>query len=139
MADCQCILLYDPEKKVIANIHSGWKGSIRNIIGITIDKMIDVFACNPCNINAGISPSLGLCCAEFINYEREIPIDLWKYKNEISHFDFWSLSYDQLISAGLLAENIYISKICTKCNSKIFYSYRRSQRTGRFAGFIGLC
>ncbi len=139
MADCQCILLYDPGKKVVANIHSGWRGSVRDIIGITIDRMVDLFGCNPCSINAGVSPSLGQCCAEFVNYEREIPIDFWKYKDGANRFDFWSLSYDQLTGAGLLDANIYISRICTKCNSKVFYSYRKEQRTGRAAGFIGLC
>ncbi len=34
-ADCQSILLYDPVKKVVGGIHSGWKGSLQNIIGNT--------------------------------------------------------------------------------------------------------
>ena len=32
LADCQGILLYDKNKQVIGNIHSGWKGTLNRII-----------------------------------------------------------------------------------------------------------
>ena len=67
VADCQPVFLFDPQKKVVANIHSGWRGSIKNIIGHTITCMSDDFNCIPSDIIAGIGPSLGPCCAEFKN------------------------------------------------------------------------
>jgi copper oxidase (laccase) domain-containing protein len=33
VADCQSVFLYDPFQKVVANVHSGWRGSIKNVIG----------------------------------------------------------------------------------------------------------
>ena len=39
VADCQPVLLYDPVRSVIANIHSGWRGSIADIIGRTVTVM----------------------------------------------------------------------------------------------------
>ena len=98
VADCQAVMLYDPVKKVIANIHSGWRGSIKNIIGKCVDKMILAFGCRPENMIAGISPSLGPCCSEFVNYKDEIPKSLWKYKiNGKDYFNFWDMSADQLM------------------------------------------
>ena len=138
VADCQPLLLYDPVKRVVANIHSGWRGSIKNIIEKTIIKMQKIFSCKPINIIAGIGPSLGPCCAEFINYKKEIPSNLWKYKNNYNFFDFWALSRDQLINAGVLIENIHLSEICTKCNTNRFFSFRKQRITGRFASIIGL-
>lgn len=135
-ADCQAVLLYDPVKKVIANIHSGWKGSIGNIIGQTIKVMKDEYDTLPSDIIAGIGPSLGLCCAEFTNYKLEIPEEFWKYKNNTDHFDFWHLSFDQLCHTGVLKKNIYQSKLCTKCNEDLFFSYRRDKVTGRLANLI---
>jgi len=138
VADCQSVLLDDPDRQVVANVHSGWRGSIKNIIGRTIKVMKKQFACNPDNIVAGIGPSLGPCCAEFVNYKSEIPRALWGYKDGSNHFDFWSLSRDQLCDAGVLSENIDLSEMCTKCNIERFFSFRREGTTGRFAVAIGL-
>ena len=138
IADCQSVLMYDPVRNVVANVHSGWRGSIKNIIGGTIEVMKERFGCRPSDIFAGISPSLGPCCAEFINYEREIPEQFWKYKDSANHFDFWRISMDQLCGAGVMPGNIYSSGICTKCNTDLFFSYRREKTTGRFAAVIGL-
>ena len=139
VADCQAIILYDHKKKVIANIHSGWQGSVKNIIGECLNQMISQFCCNPENIIAGISPSLGTCCSEFINYKEEIPQDLWNYKIKgKDYFDFWQISCDQLMEKGVKKENIENMKICTKCNMDKFYSYRGEKTTGRFACVISM-
>jgi len=138
IADCQSVLMYDPEKNVVANVHSGWRGSIKNIIGGTIAVMKERFGCAPSDIFAGISPSLGPCCAEFINYKSEIPGQFWKYMDHENHFDFWRISMDQLRLAGVIPENIYSSGICTKCNTDLFFSYRGEKTTGRFAAVIGM-
>lgn len=138
LADCQSILLYDPIRHVVANVHSGWRGSIKNIIGRTQAVMKKYFKCHSEDLIAGIGPSLGPCCAEFVNYRKEIAQRFWRYKLADDHFDFWTLSRDQLTHAGILGENIEISRICTKCNTQTFFSYRGEGRTGRFAAVIGL-
>jgi YfiH family protein len=138
VADCQPVLLYDPHRRVIANVHAGWRGSIRNIIGRTVQSMQNAFQSDPGDIVAGIGPSLGLCCAEFRHYRREIPRAFWRYKNDDHHFDFWSISRDQLVEAGVCRENIHISGICTRCHPELFFSYRGEGLTGRFAAVIGL-
>lgn len=138
VADCQSILMYDSVRQVVANVHSGWRGSINNIIGRTISVMEKEFDSKPGNIVTGISPSLGPCCAEFVNYKDEIPEQLWKYKDGSDYFDFWAISVGQLCDAGVLKENIYSSEMCTKCNTDLFFSYRGEGTTGRFAAVIGL-
>jgi YfiH family protein len=138
VADCQSVMLYDPLQHVVANVHSGWRGSIENIIGHTVMVMEREFDCHAKNMFAGIGPSLGPCCAEFINYKDEIPAAFWDYKDNFHHFDFWAISRDQLAAAGIPAEHINSSDICTKCNTDTFFSYRGEGITGRFASVIGL-
>ena len=138
VADCQPVLLYDTRRKVVANVHAGWRGSIRNITGRTVQTMQNLLHCDPADIIAGIGPSLGPCCAEFRNYRREIPHRFWSYKDGDHHFDFWAISRDQLVAAGVLSENIHLSGICTRCNPALFFSYRGEGITGRFAAVIGL-
>ena len=138
VADCQSVLMYEPARQVVANVHSGWRGSIDNIIGRTIEAMQHHFGCHPDAILAGIGPSLGPCCAEFINYKTEIPQEFWRYKDPGDHFDFWAISCDQLIAAGVLAKHIESCQMCTRCRTDEFFSYRAEKTTGRFAAVIGL-
>ena len=138
LADCQGVLLHDPDKKVAAAVHSGWRGSVADIIGKTIDRMKTAFGCRPGDILAGISPSLGPCCAEFVNYKNELPAHFRPYKDDRDHFDFWRISRDQMATAGLLEKNIEIAGVCTSCRTDLFYSYRKEGRTGRFTVVAGL-
>lgn len=136
-ADCQAVMLHDPVKKAIANIHAGWRGSVVNIIGKAVARMTEYFGTDPADLRSAISPSLGPCCAEFIHYRQELPCGLHKYQVRENHFDFWAISGDQLLAAGLQKENISIARVCTRCNED-FFSFRRAKRTGRCASVIGL-
>ena len=60
-ADCILLLMYDPVKKVIANVHSGWKGTVQKIAINAARKMIDQYGCNPEDIIVCISPSIRKC------------------------------------------------------------------------------
>jgi YfiH family protein len=137
-ADCQSVLIADPRKAVVANVHSGWRGSISNIIGRTVGMMTERFGCRPEDLRCGVGPSLGPCCAEFVNYRNEIPEPLWSYRRSGDRFDFWRMSLDQLLSAGVKEAHVETSRICTRCNTHLFYSYRGEGQTGRFAAVIGL-
>jgi len=138
IADCQAVVLYDPVRAVVANVHSGWRGSIENIIGTTIRKMQSDFDCRAADIYAAVSPSLGPCCSEFINYQSEIPEKFWCYRDSRNFFNFWAITRDQLAAAGIRQEQMEFSGICTKCNEHLFFSYRKKHPTGRFAAVIGL-
>ncbi|MGD8241338.1 MAG: peptidoglycan editing factor PgeF [Desulfobacterales bacterium] len=138
VADCQAILLFDPRQRVVANVHSGWRGSIANVIGATVKAMVRDFGCRPNDLLAGVGPSLGPCCAEFINYRKEIPEAFWYRRVSKHHFDFWGISHDQLTAAGLAGEHITLSRICTRCASQRFFSYRAGHEVGRFAAVIGM-
>jgi YfiH family protein len=138
VADCQAVLMADPVKRVIANVHVGWRGNVNHILCRTIEEMQSQFACDPADLRVGISPSLGPCCAEFVNFAREIPQKYWHHKDGRNRFDLWALSREQLLLEGVSPENIYISGICTRCRADNYFSYRASKITGRFAAAIQL-
>ena len=94
---------------------------------------------SPCKESANEDAALlGPCCAEFVNYRQEFPETMWHYKDNRHRFDLWHISSDQLQAAGISKANLYISKICTKCRTDLFFSYRAQTVTGRFASVIGL-
>lgn len=128
-ADCQAVLLHDPENGAVAAIHCGWRGSVQGIIGLVVGEMKALFGTRPDRLNAVISPSLGPCCSEFIHHTRELPAEFLNYSSRENYFDFWKISHSQLVSCGVRAEAVEISGICTSCNSD-YFSYRRSCREG---------
>ena len=136
-ADCQAVFLFDPEKKAVGIAHVGWRGTVADIIAETVFTMSQTFSTEPVDIIAAISPSLGPCCAEFVNFRSELPAALHGYQVRPNYFDFWKISRDQLSSTGIRPENIHVAEICTCCNQD-FFSYRRDRDTGRFASLIGI-
>ena len=138
VADCQPVLLADPLRPVVAAVHAGWRGSVANVLGATVALMKARFGTRPESLWAGIGPSLGPCCGQFINYRREIPSDLWRFRVGEANFDFWAVSRAQLVAAGLNPARIETAAVCTRCCSDTFFSYRAEGTTGRFAAVIGL-
>lgn len=138
VADCQAVLMADPVKRVIANVHVGWRGNVNRILCWTITEMRSRFGCHPEDLRVGISPSLGPCCAEFVNFASEIPEMYWHHKDRRNRFDLWAISREQLLSEGIFPENIHVSGVCTRCRTDNYFSYRASKTTGRFAAAIQL-
>ena len=68
-ADCILLLLFDPIKKVIANVHSGWRGTLQRISTKAIEKMEKEYNCNPKDIICCICPSIRKCHFEV---EKEV-------------------------------------------------------------------
>ncbi len=137
-ADCQPILFFDPVGRVAAAAHAGWRGGVANIAAKTVAAMACAFGSRPSDLLAAVGPSLGPCCAEFVNYRQELPRKFWNYRQQGVYFDFWAITRDQLLESGLRAEHIHISRICTRCREQSFFSCRRRAVTGRFASVIGL-
>ncbi|HZK95939.1 MAG TPA: peptidoglycan editing factor PgeF [Prolixibacteraceae bacterium] len=141
-ADCVPILLFDSKRKVVAAVHAGWRGTIQNIVLVTIHKMIKEFGTNPTDLIAGIGPSI---CPEVYEVGEEV----WRQfapkfylasnsdKSGKKLLDLWSANYQQLIKAGIAAEQIEVARICTFSDPDRFFSARRDGiKTGRMATAI---
>jgi polyphenol oxidase len=136
IADCQAIFLVDPVREVIANVHCGWRGSVKDVPTKVITLLRDRFDSRPEDILAGISPSLGPCCAEFRNYAAELPASFLSFQTTRAYFDFWAITRWQLIRSGLQPEHIEVANRCTVCESSDFFSYRGEKTTGRNAAVL---
>jgi len=128
-ADCQAVLLFDPLRRVIGAVHSGWRGSVQNILGKTVGLIVSRYHSRAEDLLAVISPSLGPCCSEFVNHRHELPPHFQRYRAGENHFDFWRISQEQLIAAGLRPASISVAGVCTSC-SRDYFSYRRACREG---------
>ena len=129
IADCIPILLYDKENKVIAVVHSGWKGTLQSITTNTINTMITNFGSKKENIYVYIYPSIRKCHFEvehdvYSLFKNKFNnIDKYTSKKDIKYYiDMQSIIIDELKELGI--NNIYDTNICTYCNHDKYHSYR---------------
>lgn len=140
-ADCVPIVLFDPVKRVIAAIHSGWRGTVQQIARQTISVMADQFGSNPGEFLAGIGPSISAA-----NYEvgpevveqiqlvfPDTSTILFPSPNQgKAYLDLWEANRILLSQCGVPDAQIEISGLCTRAGDEEFYSARRDGAdTGR--------
>lgn len=135
-ADCQNIFIYDKKKEVIANIHSGWKGTLNKILRKSIEKLVEFYRCEPQDLIVCIGPSILKCCFEvdkdvvdmfknnFEDIEDAISLGKIKEDKQKYYIDTVEINRKELIDLGVSKENIIVSDICTKCSSDKYHSYR---------------
>lgn len=136
IADCPGILIYCPDKKMIAAVHSGWRGTKQNIVSKTIKKLVKEFDVDPSQTLVYISPS-----ASVDSYEvgKEF-LELFP-KNTIKRdgnyfFDNKKEIQDQLVSNGIKLKNIEIDKRCTIKDPNLHSFRRDKEAAGRMSAFI---
>jgi YfiH family protein len=147
-ADCTPLLFLDPENKVIANVHSGWRGTVQQIGKRAVKIMQKEFGSKPANIIAAIGPCINKCCYEvddpvYNEFAKREVFSLEKVftKKENGKFmlDLVEANKEILLSAGIREENLDISDLCTHCNSHIFHSHRATAgKRGNLGAFITL-
>lgn len=133
VADCQGVILFDPIKGVVSNVHCGWRGNTSNILGSVVKRMGLEFGSEARDLVAAIGPSLGPCCAEFVTHEQIFPWQFSRFMVRENYFDLWEISRWQLLEAGVRDEHIEVAGMCTSCRTDLFFSYRGEGVTGRFA------
>ena len=133
-ADCILFLLFDPIKKVIANVHSGWRGTLKEIVISVVKQMELDYNSNPKDIICCICPSIRKCHFEVDIDVRNLFYNKFSYLSNINeiiepkekkyHIDTVLLNKTLLIKCGLKEENIIDSNICSVCHSSNINSYR---------------
>lgn len=138
-ADCILLMFYDPNKNVIANIHSGWRGTFQKIAINTVNKMIKEYNCDPQDIICCICPSIRKCHFEVEDDVKDMCVEIFGYTNKTNEFiknngvkdgknkwlvDTIMINKIMLKEIGLVAENIIDCDICSVCNKEFIHSYR---------------
>jgi len=131
-ADCAPILLYDPQKKIIGCIHSGWRGALNGVIKNTIKKFKELDS-NIANLIAVVGPCIGKESYEvkIDFYERFISQD-FKYEKFFKKivdkkyiFDLRGFINNEIFDLNI--KNIENIEKDTFSEKEFFYSYRRSR------------
>lgn len=137
-ADCIPLLFFDPEKRIIASVHAGWKGTLLGISGLTIKKMAGEFQSDPARIRIVSGPSIRLCCFEIQEdvaslFRKENPSwEEWMTCSDGKmRLDLQQVNRHQLVQEGVLEEHIEWDETCTYCHPDRLPSFRREGSGGR--------
>ena len=147
-ADCAPIFIYDNKKKFVCCLHSGWKGTLKNISENAL-ILFDNEKISRKKLTAIIGP-----CLNRKNYEVDRSFEkkfLKKNKNYAKFFKKKNINKSFFNLRGLInyqlrelgVEKIHNVNLDTYTNKRLFFSHRRSKHqnkktTGRLINLISL-
>jgi polyphenol oxidase len=132
IADCVPVSLVEPEARVVAIVHAGWRGTAAGIVerGVAalgaaerLEAHCGPAICGPCyevgpEVHAAVHP------------DREPPAGR-------ATIDVRAAIAARLVAAGVPPTRITLSTHCTRCGAGGFFSHRGGDE-GRQAGVLGL-
>jgi hypothetical protein len=148
-ADCVPVLIGDTGTGAYSAIHAGWRGTVESIVVKAIENMRKNFGTRIEDLVCAIGPA-----ASGKHYEiGQDVIDAFgkNFPNSKHLFeptrdghakiDLHLANKEQLLSIGVLSENIDVAPYCTMERTDLFFSYRVEKRkfgkTGRLMSVIG--
>jgi YfiH family protein len=143
VADCVPILIADRESGAVAAIHSGWQGTVANVVEAGVTALRREVGSRG-DLAAAIGPHIEVCCFEV---GEEVAHKLAACAPDIDvidrsrgprpHVDLRKVVRAQLREVGIGNESIDDVRGCTKCDADRFFSYRRDRdQSGRLLSAI---
>lgn len=163
-ADCVPLLIADRRLGVVAAAHAGWRGLAQGVPRVAVEAMVETYGSTPADLVVATGPSVGACCYE-VGPDVQLafatagwPVDArnrWflpaprvdagnppmpglarEPRPGHAFFDGWACAHEQLRMAGVPAEQLFGSRLCTASHG-VLCSYRRDGTVaGRIAGAI---
>ncbi len=147
-ADCTPLFFVDTKNRAVGLAHAGWRGTVGRIGEKVVQKMTALYGTNPSDIKAAVGPAISVCCyevdepcaAHFLALEG-LDSSKFVFPKENGKFmvDLPETNRQILVAAGVPAENITVSDVCTNCNSDLLWSHRATKgRRGTMSAMMAL-
>jgi len=145
-ADCVPVLISDPVHRVIAAVHSGWKGTVLMISRHTISLMGETFGTTAADLQVVIGPAIGpksfQVGEEVAEKFREAGFPMpfiWSFEGPGDgspmsgghHIDLFRANRWILEECGVRPENIHVHDIDTFRDPSFFSARREGVHCGR--------
>ena len=130
-ADCIPVLLYDSTHRAISAVHAGWRGTVLRIIQKAVEAMCDAYGTAPADLQAVIGPGISLDSFEVGDevYDQFLSagFDMQPISRREAkwHIDLPMCNRLQLMEAGIPADHIQMTNICTYQQYDRYFSARR--------------
>ncbi len=138
-ADCVNVYLYDSRNRIIAGVHSGWRGTNKKILLKTILKMKDEFNSKPEYMFAFFGPNISQKNYEVGEEVAELFDEKYLlYKDRKLFLDTLKPNIDFLIESGMEERKIELSGLCSYDNNYLHSFRREGKHSGRAWGIIAM-
>jgi YfiH family protein len=128
-ADCVPVVIVaaGDEGPCFATVHAGWRGMIGGIVGRAAAALGERGRL----VCAVVGPSIGPCCYAVDAALRERFAARFPGSAQATSVDLWACARAELVAAGLPAEAVSETRVCTASDAR-FFSHRRDHgATGR--------
>ena len=148
-ADCLPVFFTNAAGSVAAVAHAGWRGLLNGVL----EKTVDSTGVSPADLMAWMGPAIAPCHFEvglevrdaFLGHpqwgEQFVPGLTSAFISSPLHagkfmMDIYAVARARLLNAGV--QFVGGGGLCTVCEERRFFSYRRDRSTGRMASLIYL-
>ena len=142
IADCVPILVYDSENEALGAVHAGWRGTVKEIVRKTLERMNRKFGTDGKDCFAYVGTCIDECSFEVGEKVAA------KFEDEFKRFDEFKQKFfvdlkmankAQLMNFGIPESQIEVSPFSTVLNNEDYFSYRKEGgTTGRGLAVIGM-
>jgi polyphenol oxidase len=145
-ADCPGVLLVDPERRALAVVHAGWRGTAAGVLAAAVRVLRERYGSAPAALRAAVGPGIsarhyevGPDVADALRASaRDSATCLRRGAGDRWHVDLAGLLRLQLLALGVPNDAIESSAACTHEDSVRFFSHRRDgAAAGRHALLAG--
>ena len=142
-ADCVPLFFYDPHRRAVAVCHAGWRGVAAHMVRNAVNALADI-GCNRGDILAAIGPCISVTHFEVGKEVKDIFVhefgdNVIQTRDRKLYVDLNKACADDMLSAGLRAENITDAALCTFAEESLFFSHRRDRgNTGAMFAVLSL-
>jgi YfiH family protein len=139
-ADCVPILLVQRERRAVAAVHAGWRGTAARVAELSVAGLCHALGCSAAELVAAVGPHIGPCCYEVDEPVRRAIDQPAAFAPAVrpGHYmlDLMRCTREQLERAGLAPGAIRRVGGCTACDPARYPSFRRDRSGARMLHYV---
>lgn len=137
VADCVPVSIVDAERRKMALVHSGWRGTAAGITERAIAEMARLWSSSPASLWVHCGPAIcGPCYEVGPEVHEAIHPDRLPPSGRAT-IDVRAAIAERVLALGVPAEQVTVSAHCTRCGPPDFFSHRGGS-AGRQMGVLGI-
>jgi YfiH family protein len=148
-ADCAPVWLADQKSRRFMLLHAGWRGVAAGIMSFGVAQL-RTLGSKPAHLMAAVGPHLQACCFEigpevaprFTRWPQALrpaqSLEIAPKRRDSVALDLGAVITAQLREADVRTDHIFRATACTRCNDRLFHSYRRNGAGGPLMAAIAV-
>jgi YfiH family protein len=135
VADCVPVTVVDPDRRTVAVLHAGWRGTAAGVLEEGVGVLVERMGSSPADLHVHLGPAICGSCYE-VGPEVHEALGLPLVRGPVP-VDLRAVLARRVLNAGVAGDRVTVSEWCTLCGDSPFFSHRGGD-TERFLAFAGI-